>query len=67
MELPAGTYEVGYEEHETVFGGHVIWQLMRCSIPIPPDSPRPGLLGGNARIDPRELERVYEEDHGKPT
>lgn len=65
MELPAGTYEVEYEEHEMALRGNVYWHIMRCSIPVPPALLRPGLLGAAASIDHRELERVYAEDCSK--
>jgi hypothetical protein len=66
MELPAGPYQVEYEEHEIALRGQVYRHIMRCSIPIPPASLRPGLLGATASIDHRELERVYAEDQSKP-
>jgi hypothetical protein len=64
-ELPAGTYEVEYEEAEIAIRGEAIWQVMRCSIPIPQALLRPGRLGASAAIDGRELEKVYIEDNEK--
>lgn len=62
-ELPAGTYEVTYEESEIAIRGMSHWSIMRCSIPVPATASG---RWGAAAIDHRELERVHMEDQAKP-
>jgi hypothetical protein len=64
--LPAGTYEIEFEEHEFVLHGHSKPQIMRCSIPIPQSMLRPNVLGMTANIDHRELRVRQVEDANTP-
>ena len=62
MPLPAGTYEIEFEEQEIVLHGHSKWQIMRCSIPIPQSMLKPGQLGATANLDHKELRTRLAED-----
>ncbi len=61
-ELPAGTYQIEFEEHDIVLHGHTKKQIMRCEIPIPQSMLSPGVLGMSAKIDHRELRLRQTED-----
>lgn len=61
-ELPAGTYQVEFEEHDIVLHGHTKKQIMRCEITIPQSMLRFDIDGLSVKVDHRELRLRHKND-----
>ena len=63
--LPAGTYEVTFEEHTFMIGGRPKKQIMRCAVEMPASMLGPNMLSATADVDPNELRLRHFEDQQK--
>jgi hypothetical protein len=63
QDLPAGRYEIRFEEIEIVLHGFSKWQPTRCMLPVPASMLSSNQLAAMASVDPNELRQRLAEDH----